>query len=70
MLWSNKIYTAPPNSGNVLLGRTLPSLLDEACDRAPNFHALNWWTEQGWQSLSEQAFRTAAEEVALRASIG
>ncbi|PSB49002.1 long-chain fatty acid--CoA ligase [Cyanosarcina cf. burmensis CCALA 770] len=65
MLWSNKIYTAPPNSGNVLLGRTLPSLLDEACDRAPNFHALNWWTEQGWQSLSERAFRTAAEEVAL-----
>jgi len=65
MLWSDKIYTAPPNSGNVLLGRTLPSLLDEVCDRDPNFHALNQWTEQGWQPLSERAFRAAAEEVAL-----
>jgi long-chain acyl-CoA synthetase len=48
-----------------MLGRTLPSLLDEACDRAPNSHALNQWTEQGWQPLSNRAFRTAAEEVAL-----
>lgn len=64
MLWPDKIYTAPSN-GNVLLGRTLPSLLDEGCDRAPNSHALNQWTEQGWQPLSNQAFRTAAEEVAL-----
>lgn len=48
-----------------MLGRTLPSLLDEACDRAPNSHALNQWTEQGWQPLSNRAFRTEAEEVAL-----
>ncbi len=47
------------------MGRTLPSFLDEACDRAPNPHALNQWTEKGWQPLSNQAFRTAAEEVAL-----
>lgn len=65
MLLYDQIYTAPPNSGNVLLGRTLPSLLDEACDRAPNSHALNQWTEQGWQPLSNQAFRTAVQEVAL-----
>jgi long-chain acyl-CoA synthetase len=48
-----------------MLGRTLPSLLDEACDRTPNSHALNQWTERGWQSLSNQDFRTAAQEVAL-----
>lgn len=65
MLCSHKIYRAPPNSGNVILGRTLPSLLDEACDRAPNSHAFNQWTEKGWQHLSNQGFRTTAEEVAL-----
>jgi len=48
-----------------MLGRTLLSLLDEACDRAPNSHALNQWTDQGWQPLSNRAFRTAAQEVAL-----
>jgi long-chain acyl-CoA synthetase len=48
----------------VILGRTLPSLLDEACSR-PNSRAFNQWTQAGWQPLSNQAFRTAAEEVAL-----
>ncbi len=65
MFCPDKIYTAPPNSGEVILGRTLPSLLDQACDRHPNSHALNHWTASGWQSLSNQAFRTAAEELAL-----
>lgn len=65
MLWSYKTYRAPPNSGEVILGRTLPSLLDEACDRSPNSHAFNQWTEAGWQPLSNQAFRSAAFEVAL-----
>ena len=49
----------------MILGRTLPSLLDQGCDRHPNSHALNHWTVSGWQSLSNQAFRTAAEELAL-----
>jgi len=48
-----------------MVGRTLPSLLDEACDRTPNPHAFTQWTDKGWQSLSNQAFRTAAEEFAL-----
>ncbi|MGK7875728.1 MAG: long-chain fatty acid--CoA ligase [Xenococcaceae cyanobacterium] len=65
MFWSDKIYRAPPYSGEVILGRTLPSLLDEACVRHPNPQALNQWTKNGWQSLSNQAFRTAAEELAL-----
>lgn len=60
-----KIYQAPVNTGKVVLGRTLPSLLDEACDRAPNHKAFNQWSEAGWQSLSNQAFLTAAENVAL-----
>jgi long-chain acyl-CoA synthetase len=65
MLRFDKTYKAPPNSGKAILGRTLPSLLDEGCDRAPNHRAFNQWREAGWQSLSNHAFRSAAEEVAL-----
>ena len=61
----DKIHTAPANSGNVILGRTLPSLLDEACDRHPNSQALNDWSPKGWRSLSNQTFRTSAEALAL-----
>ncbi len=63
MLKLEKIYKAPPNSGEVTLGRTLPSLLDEACDRHPNLHAFNQWTDAGWQPLSSQEFRSASEEL-------
>lgn len=48
-----------------LLGHTLPSLLVEACNLRPNATALNQWTETGWRSLSNQAFRTKAEALAL-----
>ncbi|NEP00144.1 MAG: long-chain fatty acid--CoA ligase [Symploca sp. SIO2E9] len=65
MFWPNKIYTAPPNSAEVILGRTLPSLLDEACVRYPNHNAFQQPTAQGWQSLSNLEFRSAAEELAL-----
>lgn len=58
-------YHAPSNSGQVILGRTLPSLLDEACDRTPNPQAFQQWTRSGWQPLSNQAFRVAAEAIAL-----
>ncbi|MER3434659.1 MAG: long-chain fatty acid--CoA ligase [Leptolyngbya sp. ERB_1_1] len=48
-----------------LLGRTLPSLLTDACTLHPNATALNQWTEAGWRSLSNQAFRIKAETLAL-----
>ncbi|BAU12390.1 AMP-dependent synthetase/ligase [Leptolyngbya sp. NIES-3755] len=48
-----------------LLGRTLPALLREACTLRPNAAALNQWTEAGWRSLSNQAFQTKAETLAL-----
>ncbi|MBD3885711.1 AMP-binding protein [Phormidium tenue FACHB-886] len=50
--------------GNVILGRTLPSLLHESCTDALNTHAFNQWTEAGWRSLSNQAFQTAIEALA------
>ena len=60
-----KIYTAPSESGEAVLGRTLPSLLNEACERWPNPKALNERTESGWRSLSTEDFRRQAQEAAL-----
>ncbi|MGF1604557.1 MAG: AMP-dependent synthetase/ligase [Thermosynechococcaceae cyanobacterium] len=65
MYTPTRIYRAPPNSGPIFLGRTLPFLLDEACQEHPNAQAFNDWTRHGWQSLSIKDFRTAAEELAL-----
>ncbi len=48
-----------------ILGRTLPSLLDEASDRYPNHHAFNQWQVNAWQSQSNRELQTAAEELAL-----
>ncbi len=59
------VYHAPPNIGCLRLGQTLPSLLDEACDRHPNNLALNQWHKRQWQPLSNRDFRAAAEAVAL-----
>ncbi|MGB7416304.1 MAG: long-chain fatty acid--CoA ligase [Thermosynechococcaceae cyanobacterium] len=65
MYTPTRIYRAPPNSGPIFLGRTLPSLLDEACKKHPNAHAFNDWTRYGWHSLSIEDFRRAAEALAL-----
>lgn len=55
----------PPESGRVELGRTLPSLLDEAVERNANPAAFNQRTPDGWQPLSNEAFRERAERIAL-----
>ncbi len=60
-----KIYRAPPNSGKLILGRTVPSLLEEGCDRTPNTSAFNHWRGRGWETLSNQAFQAGVEEFAL-----
>lgn len=65
MISTSTLYGAPPGSGSLSLGRTLPSLLDEACERFPNEQAVNQWHHRKWQSLSNLAFRSAAEEIAL-----
>uniref|UniRef100_A0A832H3P0 Long-chain fatty acid--CoA ligase n=1 Tax=Oscillatoriales cyanobacterium SpSt-402 TaxID=2282168 RepID=A0A832H3P0_9CYAN len=54
-----------PAIGQLSLGRSLPSLLDAACDQIPNEKAFNQWRDRRWQSLSNQAFRTLAEEFSL-----
>ena len=65
MFYLNKIERANTRSNDPILGRTLPSLLDEVVDRFPNNSAFNQWTESSWKSISNQEFLTAAEELAL-----
>ncbi len=64
---ANTIHTAPASSiGQVILGRTLPSLLDEAADSYPNPKAFNQpRAGTGWDSMSNGDFRTAADEIAV-----
>ena len=53
------------DSDESILGRTLISLFDEACDRHPNDCALNQWRDSQWQSWSTLDFRQAVSETAL-----
>lgn len=59
-----QIHTAPPNSGTVVLGRTLPSLLDEACAETPNETAFSRHRDGAWESISNSEFRTRVDEAA------
>ncbi|HEY9762875.1 MAG TPA: long-chain fatty acid--CoA ligase [Trichocoleus sp.] len=66
------LYRAPIDSGSLVLGRTLPSLLDEACtqvltqpDSSSDSGVLHQWHRGEWQSLSLLDFRRGAEEFAL-----
>jgi long-chain acyl-CoA synthetase len=87
MRWRIKTRQDPPISEPAFLGRTLPSLLDEGCDRAKaesarqfrlplSLHRLlparisktevfHEWTASGWQSFTNLAVRSAAEDLAL-----
>jgi long-chain acyl-CoA synthetase len=65
MFRSKTPYTALSQPEVVQLGQTLPTLLDEVCDRYPNSQALQQWVNHEWRSLSNQAFRLASEELAL-----
>ena len=61
----NKIKRSCSTINRPILGRTLPSLLDEACERHPNQRAFNQWETNAWQPISSQELQTAAEELAL-----
>lgn len=62
---ANRIHTAPPDSGRAVLGKTLPDLLYEACDRYSNPQALNQLRGDGWIPMSLDDFRAQSEDVAL-----
>lgn len=60
------IYTAPPDTGTAVRGKTLPDTLYEACAQYDNPRAFNQPTGEGeWTPLSLDDFRQQSEEVAL-----
>ncbi len=62
----SRIYTAPPGTGYAVLGKTLPTVLYEACERYQNPKAFNQPTpDGGWQAYSLDTFREMSEEIAL-----
>lgn len=61
---TERVFHAPDRPGRVLLGRTLPSLLDEACINNPNARALNERVGETWHALSSTEFRDQAETLA------
>lgn len=62
---ATKIYTAPPNSGTLTLGKTLPDVLYDACAKYTNPTAFNQPKGEAWESLSLNGFRNRSEELAL-----
>jgi len=59
-----QILTAPQDSGDAVLGKTLPSLLYEVSVRYPNPCAFNHPDPLEWRSWSTDAFREQSEEIA------
>ena len=61
-----RIHTAPPGTGTLVLGKTLPALLYDTAARTRNPTFMNQpRPDGGWQAYSVQQFRDAAEEIAL-----
>ncbi|ARA95037.1 AMP-dependent synthetase [Rhodothermaceae bacterium RA] len=55
----------PPDSGQVVLGKTLPDLLYEACERYAETQAFYELRGDGWIPVSLASFREQAEDLAL-----
>ena len=62
---AQKIYTAPPNTGEAVLGWTLPAMMYSACAQYTNPRMLNQPTADGWQPYSLEDFRVQSEETAI-----
>lgn len=63
---SIKVAKAPPGPGRLELGRTIPSLLDEAVRERPNERAFNQRDGKGgWRTWSVAEFAKQSEELAL-----
>ncbi len=60
-----RISTAPPGTGTLVLGKTLPDLLYETAAKLDNPSFMNQPTGAGWQAFSVTQFRDASEEIAL-----
>lgn len=61
----SRTWKAPEGSGELVLGRTIVSLLDEAWERNCNPCAFNQSRGDRWETLSTEEFRLRAEKLAL-----
>ncbi len=59
-----RVCTSLPGEGQVVLGKTLPDLLDEACEKYPNPRFLNMRVNGEWVTFSTHQFREDAEALA------
>ncbi len=59
------VHQSSPSNPVTVLGKTLPALLDAACEQHPNATAFNQWSSDGWQTWSNQALQQQVEAVAL-----
>ncbi|HEX7021421.1 MAG TPA: long-chain fatty acid--CoA ligase, partial [Trueperaceae bacterium] len=62
---AGRIHSPSTGTSDMALGRTLPSLLDDACERCPHPQAFLERGPSGWEALSNLDFRCQAEELAL-----
>ena len=60
-----QIHTAPASNIEVVLGKTIPALLDDAVEKYPNAKAFNNPQDSGWMTMSNTEMRDAADEIAL-----
>lgn len=65
LMATRQIHTAPPGTGEAILGKTLPDLMYDACARYTNPKLLNQPVEAVWKPYSLTAFREQAEDTAL-----
>ncbi len=61
---TNRIYTAPAGTGRAILGKTLPDIMYDACDRFVNPKALNQPNGDDWTPYSLTEFRQVSEDLA------
>lgn len=59
------IHTAPENSSQPVLGKTLPQMIYDACEAYQNPRALNQPTGDGWTPMALDEFRLRSERTAL-----
>jgi long-chain acyl-CoA synthetase len=64
VIMSEKIYKAPPGTGTAVLGKSLPSLLYEACERGDVLSAFNQPRDETWEAFSLFGFRDRSEALA------
>jgi long-chain acyl-CoA synthetase len=65
MICNHSSDFASSHSEDVILGHTLPDLLQAGCQRYPHPKGIHQWSHDGWQSWSNLEFKATVEAIAL-----